>query len=39
MVYLMKHESDISNGIEDFGELREIFIFLFKREPEVCGHA
>ena len=32
--YLLEHEHDIDCGINDFGDLREIFTFIFKREPD-----
>lgn len=32
--YLLHHESDISIGINDFGELKGIFYDLFDREPK-----
>jgi len=32
--YVLSHESDIANDMEDFGELRAFFIAAFKREPE-----
>jgi len=31
--YLLSHESDIANGINDFGELNEIFIEIMERLP------
>lgn len=31
--YLHTHESDIANEINDFGDLKLIFIKLFNREP------
>lgn len=33
--YIKSHESDIAQGIDDFGELRENFICLMGREPKV----
>ena len=32
--YLMCHEKDIYNGINEFGELRDIFIEIVGRIPE-----
>lgn len=31
--YLEYHEEDIAIGINDFGELKELFIEIFKRDP------
>jgi len=31
--YLLNHESDIAEDINDFGDLRDSFVFLFDREP------
>lgn len=32
--YLANHEHDIASGVNDFGDLKEIFEELFGREPE-----
>ena len=32
--YLQNHESDIAYGINDFGDLKELFVELFNREPK-----
>ena len=33
--YLLAHESDIHYGINDFGDLLEVFIEVHKREPTI----
>lgn len=32
--WLINHESDIAHGINDFGDLKKIFIECFEREPK-----
>jgi hypothetical protein len=32
--YLKSHESDIAYEINDFGDLKDIFMMVFDREPE-----
>lgn len=32
--YLQNHESDIAHGINDFGDLKDLFVELFNREPK-----
>lgn len=32
-VYLLSHETDIAIGENDFGELKDVFTYLFGREP------
>lgn len=32
--FLLSREADIAWDIEDFGDLREIFIDIFQREPK-----
>jgi hypothetical protein len=32
--YLLNHESDIANDINDFGDLKRVFIDSFWREPK-----
>lgn len=34
MEYLLAHEGDIYWGINDFGELRDVFVSTFKRQPK-----
>ena len=31
--WLLNHEQDIAMGIDDFGDIRELFIAMLKREP------
>lgn len=31
--YLKRHEEDIALGVNDFGDLKELFIDIFEREP------
>lgn len=32
--YLKSHEDDIALGINDFGDLRSVYIAIFKKEPK-----
>ena len=32
--YLLSHESDIASGVNDYGELREVFTVIHHRVPE-----
>jgi len=36
-VWLLGRERDIADGVEDFGELRDLFMMTFNREPENRG--
>ena len=36
--YLLNHESDIAYGINDYGDLVNVFIGVLGREPELEGN-
>jgi len=32
--YLERHEADIANDVEDFADLKELFIYLYRCQPQ-----